>query len=422
MTAEAPSSPAGSSYWNRIRGPWQDSGFGWYWVGSFTQSISQGMQFFVLTWLLLDVTGVETSLGLMFAIYGIPNSILLMPAGIMADRVNRKLLLMSTQASVGALIAVVALLVMLDEVALWHIFLTAALLGVLQALNMPARLVMLSDLVSERRLLDAMAQFNAAVHIGRIVGPGLAGVIIDWWGIAPALFMNTGCYVISVVCLLLVRWASSRPAAVRESLLRNFTDGLICIRNTPLLLTVMIVTLSFGGFGMSHLQVIPAFFKETFGDDATRAGLLLTASGVGSFAGSMSLTFMNRAWLYRWLLFCLITFCISLTLFAWSPWYWATWALFLVVGIVSVGATWPLATTITQLASPAEMRGRVMGVLHLTPGFHYLGAMPLTFAAAAYGWPVAISSAAGLCLLVTLWFGVARKTARELAGQPLAVG
>ncbi len=419
MVADASSGSGAASYWDRIRGPWQDAGFKWYWVGSFTQSISQGMQFFVLTWLLLDVTGVETSLGLMFAIYGIPNSILLVPSGIIADRVNRKLLLMGTQAAVGALIAVVALLAMLGAVALWHIFLAAALLGVLQALNMPARLVMLSDLVAERRLLDAMAQFNAAVHIGRIVGPALAGVIIDWWGIAPALFLNTGCYVISVACLLFVRWASSRPAAAREPLLRNFADGLICIRDTPLLLTVMVVTLSFGGFGMSHLQVIPAFFKDTFGDDATRAGLLLTASGIGSLTGSMSLTFMNRAWLYRWLLVCLITFSISLTLFAWSPWYWATWALFLIAGVVSIGATWPLAATIAQLATPPEMRGRVLGVLHLTPGFHYLGALPLTFAAAAYGWPVAISSAAGLCLLVTLGYGVLRKTSRELVARPM---
>ena len=402
-------------------GPWQDAGFGWYWVGSFTQSISQGMQFFVLTWLLLDVTGVETSLGLMFAFYGIPNSALLMPAGIIADRVNRKILLMATQAAVGALIAVVAVLAMVGSISLWHIFLAAASLGVLQALNMPTRLVMLSDLVGERRLLDAMAQFNAAVHIGRIVGPGLAGVIIDLWDIAPALFLNTGCYAISVFCLLFVGWSSRRPVAAGESLFRNFVDGLICIRDTPLLLTLMIVTLSFGGFGMSHLQVIPAFFRDVFGDDATRAGLLLTASGIGSFIGSMSLTFMNRRWLYRWLLACLITFAITLTLFSWSGWYWVTWSLFLIVGVVSIGATWPLATTISQLASPPEMRGRVMGVLHLTPGFHYLGALPLTFAAASHGWSVAISCAAGLCLMVTMWFGLLSKTGRSLISRPLAV-
>jgi len=115
------------------------------------------MQFFVLTWLLLEVTGDETSLvGLMFAIYGIPNSVLLMPAGLISDRVNRKLLLMGTQATVGALITLVALLAMLGAVALWHIFLAAALLGVLQGLNMPARLVVLSDLVAERRLLANM--------------------------------------------------------------------------------------------------------------------------------------------------------------------------------------------------------------------------------------------------------------------------
>ena len=97
-----------------------------------------------------------------------------------------------------------------------------------------------------------------------------------------------------------------------------------------------------------------------------------------------------------------------------------TWVFVLLVGVVAIGWVWPLTTTITQLSSPAEVRGRVLGVLHLVPGLHFLGAWPLTLAAAGIGWPLAITGAAAVCLFVTLTFGLVRRTGRELAARPAA--
>ena len=181
---------------------------------------------------------------------------------------------------------------------------------------------------------------------------------------------------------------------------------------------------------MAHLQVIPAYAKDMLDSGASEVGLLLLGSGIGALIGSMTLTLMHRAWLYRWLLFCLVTFTALLTLFAWSGalddltgsswngWFWVTWVFVLLVGVVAIGWVWPLTTTIMQLSSPAEVRGRVLGVLHLVPGFHFLGAWPLTLAAAGIGWPLAITGAAGVCLFVTLSIGLGRKTGRELAAHP----
>ena len=395
--------------------------------------MSQGMQFLVLGWLVLEVTGDKTQLGLTVSLYGFLNIGFLMAGGIIADRMDRKLLQMVTQAMVGAVIAGLAVLTITENVALWHIYLSAALLGVLQALNMPARLAMLADLVGERRLLDAVAQFNAAQHAGRIVGPPVAGVLIDQWGMGVVLVLNAACYGASVLLLAMVRGMYSRPPAIRQPLLRHIGEGLSVIRDTPMLLTVLVITCFFGGFGMSHLQVIPAFAKEQLGSGASEVGLLLLGSGIGALAGSLTLTLMHRAWLYRWLLFCLVTFTMLLTFFAWSGsfddltgtswagWFWATWVFTLLVGVVAIGWIWPLTTTIMQLSSPAEVRGRVMGVIHLVPGFHFLGAWPLTLAAAGVGWPLAITGAAGVTLLVALTFGLVRKTGRELAAHPALV-
>ena len=412
-----------------MRGPWRVGGFRWYWMASSTQSVAQGMQFLVLIWLMLELTGSSLQLtGVMVFLYGIPNTVMLPFGGVIADRLNRKYLLIATQAGVGALIGVLAVLTLAQVVAVWHIYLTVALLGVLQALNQPARVTTLSDLVGQGALLDAVAQFNAAVHIGRIIGPPLVGVLIDGppliadsfsvWGIGTGLIANAAFYGASVLCLLPIRWTSSAAAPAREPLLQNFINGLSVIKNTPVLLTVIVLSCSFGGFGMSHLQVVPVFAKDQLGSDATQAGVMLLASGIGSLIGNLAITFMNRAWLYRWLLACLVVMAVMLTLFGWSTSFWVAWSLFLIVGIVSLGTVWPLSTTILQLATPAEVRGRVMGILHFTPGFHYLGALPLAFVAANAGWGWAITGAAGLMLLVTIWFGMVRSDGRQLAAHP----
>ena len=412
-----------------MRGPWRIVGFRWYWLTSFTQSVAQGMQFLVLGWLVLELTGSSIQqLGLVVFLYGLPNTALLPFGGVIADRLNRKYLLMGTQAGVGLVIGAMAVLSLADLVALWHIYLAVAMLGVMQALNQPARVTMLSDLVGQGALLDAVAQFNAAVHVGRIVGPPLVGILIDGvpfiadqfdvWGIGTGLIANAAFYGASVFFLVPIRWTSSAAAPVREPLIRNFVNGLSVIKNSPVLLTVIVLACSFGGFGMSHLQVIPAFAKDQLGADATQAGVMLLASGIGSLVGNLALTFMNRAWLYRWLLACLLAMAAMLTLFGWSTSFWVAWTLFLIVGIVSLGTVWPLSTTILQLATPAELRGRVMGILHFTPGFHYLGALPLSFFAAQTSWPWALTGAAGLMLLMTIWFGVGRRAGRDLAAKP----
>ena len=387
------------------------------------------MQFLVLGWLVLELTGSSIQqLGLVVFLYGIPNTLMLPFGGVIADRIDRRLLLMATQGAVGALIGVMAVLTELEAVALWHIYLAVVLLGVLQALNQPARVTMLSDLVGQGNLLDAVAQFNAAVHIGRIIGPPLAGVLIDGppliaayfgvWGLGAGLAANAAFYGLSVLCLLPIRGSYKPESVAREPLLRNLINGFSAIKNSPVLLTVIVLACSFGGFGMSHLQVIPAFAKDQLGADATQAGLILQASGVGSLLGNVFITFMNRAWLYRWLLICLVSFAAMLTLFGWLTSFWLAWGLFAVVGVVSLGTVWPLATTILQLSTPPNLRGRVMGVLHFTPGFHYVGALPLSFVAAETGWPPALAIAAGLMLLVTVWFGMVRSDGRELAARP----
>lgn len=388
--------------------------FRWYWTGTSVQAFAQGMQFLVLGLLVLDVTGSSAQLGLVLFLYGIPNVSFMLIGGLIADRVNRRLLLIVTQGAVGALILILAFLTISEVIAVWHIYAAAAVLGVVQALNMPARLAMVADLVADRSLLDAVVLINAAIHAGRIGGPAIVGLLIEGWGLGSGLLFNASCYGLSVVCLARISQSQTLITGDSQPWLENIRDGLTYMRNTPVVLTVLVITCAFGGFGMSHLQVIPAFAKDVLGSGAAGTGLLFLASGVGSLIGALALTLLDTSRLYRWLLIFLVLFSLCLTLFAWSNWFWISWGLFLVVGIFSLGTVWPVATTMLQQASPREFRGRVMGVFHLTPGFHYLGAFPLALLAGGLGWSVAISCAAGMALVIALSFGLIRKSGRGL--------
>ncbi len=414
-TAEATSGQSG--YRRRISTVWSEGAFRWYWLSSSTQALAQGTQFLVIGWLVLEVTESSAQLGLVIFLYGAPNVSLLLVAGVIADRFDRRYILMLTQAIVGGVIAALAFLAVANLVSIWHVYTAAVLMGAVQSISMPARMTMIGDLVEQQSILDAVAMQSMAVHAGRIVGPPVAGVIIEVWGVGASLFAIAGCYIVSVAFVGKIgRIRRSLPAAT-QSVFRNFSDGLVYIKNNPMVLTVIVITCAFGGFGMSHMQVVPAMAKDVLGTGAAGVGLLFLGSGIGSLIGSLILPAIGRAHVYRTLLLSLLVFTVVLTLFAWSSWFWASWVLFLLVGMVGVGMVWPLATTMIQLESSAEVRGRVMGILQFTPGFHFLGAFPLALAAGQLGWEVAITGAAGISLATTVWYALVRRGAPKMSEQ-----
>jgi MFS family permease len=404
------------SYLSRLSVILSQTSFRWFWLGSSTQSVAQATQFLAIGWLVLEVTGSSAQLGLVIFLYGVPNVAFLLVAGVIADLFDRRYVLIVTQAGVGGLIAALGILTLTDVIVIWHVYVAAALLGVVQSLNMPARMTMVSDLVDQGSLLDAVAMQNAAVHAGRIAGPPIAGVIIEVWGLSASLLAIAGCYVVSVACVANIGRTSQTTQAMVQSVFRNFADGVSFIKDNPVVLTVIVITCSFGGFGMSHLQILPAMVKDTLGVGATGVGLLYLASGIGSLMGNVLLPLLGTSNIYRLMLISVALFAAFLTIFAWSDWFWISWALFLLVGVFGLGAVWPFSSTIVQLESPSEVRGRVMGVLQFTPGFHFLGAFPLALVAGQWSWGVALTGAAAATILVAIWFGLVRDGAPSLSG------
>jgi len=371
----------------------------------------------VIGWLVLQITGSSAQLGLVIFLYGVPNVSLLLVAGVIADRFDRRYILMFTQGTVGGVIAVLAFLTYLDLVSVWHIYAAAVLMGAVQSINMPARMAMIGDLVDRQSILDGVAMQSMAVHAGRMIGPPVAGVIIEVWGVGASLIVIAVCFAMGGVFVVKIGRLPRTMTATTQSVFKNCWDGLVYIKNSPMVLTVIIITCAFGGFGMAHNQVIPGIAKDLLGTGAAGIGLLLLGSGLGSLIGSLLLPTIGRAHVYRALLVCLVVFTAVLSLFAWSNWFWASWTLLLLVGMLGVGMVWPLAATMIQTESSPEVRGRVMGILQFTPGFHLVGAFPLALAAGQFGWEVAVTGAAGISLATTVWFALVRGSAPTLRRQ-----
>ncbi|PKB80512.1 MAG: hypothetical protein BZY88_08625 [SAR202 cluster bacterium Io17-Chloro-G9] len=391
------------------------SNFRWFWLNGAAQAMAQGMQFLILGWLVLDITNSSYQLGLVIFAFGLPNLIFSVPGGILADRAHRLKLLISTRLYVSALIFALAILRITNLLEVWQIYTVVSLLGTIQALNAPARQAIVPDLVERKDMMNAVALHTMVNQTGQIIGPAAAGGIIELAGIGPALLINGGLYLSGIVFLLFIRGLPSQPASQGTTVLADLRAGLQCIRSTPILYTLIGMTVALAFFVLSYRQVMPAFTKEVLDMGAGGSGLLLLAAGLGSLLGNLIIAslgnFRRKAWL---LMASVLLVSVILTLFAWSPWFWASWIILFFVGGASFGIYLPLVITLIQLNVPSELRGRVLSILQLAPAVHYLGALPLALAAEFASWPIAITGGAALSLLFALWLGVWRPVLRHL--------
>ncbi len=397
-------------FWSSL----ENRNFRWLWVNTTFQSMGMGMQFFLLGWLVLELTDSSSKLGLVISLYGIPNLAFVLFGGLVSDRFDRRWLVFGCQLAVAACVFALAVLVVTDRVALWHVYTASFALGTIQALNLPARMAFVADIVPRALIMNAVALNSAVLNSGRIIGPALGGGVVEVTGISVALFLNASLYGFSALCLLPIR--SQPPSRMREgaSLLAELQSGIRYALTTPVTLTVIGIGFAIGFFAFPHIQVLPAFAKDVLDAGAGEAGLLLTAAGIGSLMGSIALAAMSGVgYKNRLLMATSVGFGITLFAFAWSPWYWASWVLLLFVGLVSMGYV-TLGTTVLQMTTPREVQGRVMSLWTASAALMFVGSLPMGVMSDVLSWPIAMGGGAAISMVFAIWLGVIRPTFRQL--------
>ena len=385
-----------------------------YWFAGIGQAAALGMQFLILGWLVLELTNSPSQLGLVIAIYGAPNLALLMFGGIFADRVDRRWMLFYSQTIVAALIFGTATLTLYQLISIWHIYGIAFILGTIQGVNMPARMAIVPDLVGRNDILNATSLNMAVFNTGRIMGPSLAGWIIQHVGMGHALYFNALCYALGCVCLLMMSGVESRSQNKDANMLRDFWAGIKYVAMTPIAFTMVGMSFAFGFFGAAYVQVLPAFGKEVLRLNADGAGFLLTVAGIGSLAGNIYLASLGNTKNKNWLLLgMIILFGVSLFFFALSPIYIVSLVLLFFTGVGFTGFI-SMGTAILQISTPPELRGRMMSLWLIGAAVHYIGAWPLGTVGEYYGWPMSLGGGALLMLGLVMWLGIFRPTLRRL--------
>lgn len=348
------------------------------------------------------IAGRATDLGLVTMAWGVPGLVLTFFAGVIADRYDRRTIMLITQTLVGLLTLAVGLLVQAGVIQVWHLAVSGFLQGTFFAFNMPARQGAVPDIVSEQHIANAVAVNNSFFSLCRIFGPTIAGVLIAFpaVGIAGVYFIMAASSLFSSVALLRLKFPR-RPSAVRKSMLAEIWAGFRYIAARPTLWAMILMALAFVSFGMPYMNLLPVYAVSVLAVDSAGLGMLMTMQGVGALAGSLALGALSDyprkavVGLAAAVLFGVMLVGVALT----SSFVIASLLMILIGGLGNLYMS--LNNTILMLNTDRDYLGRVMSVYMFTFSMMPLMVLPISAGADAFGVQITFA-VLGLLVLVSI--------------------
>lgn len=393
-----------------------------FWSGQLISLMGTWMQNMAQGWLVLQITNSPFLLGVVSAVQFTPLLVLALVAGVVADRVPKRRLLIFTQTSLMLLALILGVLTLTGVVRYWMVLILAGLLGTVNTFDMPARQSFVVEMVGKEDLMNAIALNSSIFNAARVVGPALAGLVIGRLGMAASFLLNGASFIAVIAGLLLIRVPEKtnlgdaanygsgymgrqqpRVAQVREKIV----EGLQYIRRTPLVLHTIVLMALLSIFTMNFTVLIPVLARDTLGQQAEGYGLLMSASGVGALCGALILAVLSsRGPRLGLLLGGAAGLCLFQLLLASTRSYTLALLFLGFTGWSMITFTASVNTTL-QLNVPDNLRGRVMSVYSLVFG----GVTPigsLFSGSIAHLWGAPAGLAAGAILGLISLLAVAR--------------
>jgi MFS family permease len=397
-----------------------------FWSGQLVSVTGTFMQSTAQQWLVLTLAHNALALGIVGALQFGPLLILAPFGGAIADRWPRRNVLMGTQAVAGLLALVLWALTATNVVQLWHVFVLATLLGLVNAVDMPTRQAFVSEMVPSTHLLNAVSLNSAQFNASRIVGPGLAGALIALLGGTPPLFLlNALSFIAVIFSLRSMRVDELVPvphAAPQHGLarLRALGDGIrfVMVRPTARVTLLMVAIIGTTGFNFNVLLPLESTFVLKEG--AVVFGLLSSALGAGALGGALMLARRGGVPTNRLLVGMAAVFGLLESAMALTRSVPVALALIALTGF-AMSSFSASANTRMQLSSPPEMRGRVMSVYMMVfVGTTPIGNLLVSSVAGTAGVPAAflisgLPCFAAACLAGWLWHRQDERQAAERA-------
>ena len=262
-----------------------------YWIGMAVSTIGTWMQNIAQPWLAYKLTDSALLISLVGALQYLPMLLFALVAGVYVDRVPKKKILLFTQSASLVIVFALALLVSTGAIQYWHLLVAATALGCVNTLDMPARQAFLSELVPKEELMDAIALNSAVFNMARTIGPAVAGVVMEVWGIAVCFYVNAFSFAAVVVSLFFIHpHPNVRPAGAmptRADMKRDILEGLRYMKEKKILLLTLMGLFTLGTFALNFSVLVPVFSKTVLGQQEKGYGFLMSCMGIGSFVGAM---------------------------------------------------------------------------------------------------------------------------------------
>jgi len=347
-----------------------------YWTGQIISLVGTWMQTVSQPWLVLLLDGSAIQLGTVLALQFAPSLLLAPLGGVLADRVDKRRLLLATQLLAALHAAVLFGLTVTDVVQIWHVMVLALAIGFVNAIDMPVRQAFAADLVPHEDLMNAVTLNSASFNLARVVGPAVAGVTLALYGPAFNFGLNAVSYVAVLVALLLMDPVTMQPMVRPErhpSVRSSLAEGVRYALRTPTVLWPLVLLAGMGTFGMNFQTLLPIFAKVTLSLDADGYGALFAAMGAGSLLASLGLAFIgSRRPLVGMIMGGGLGFVLFEALLGLSRPPELAFPLIVAIGLASMLMINSI-NVIVQRSVPNELRGRVMSLYIMV----FAGAAPI---------------------------------------------
>jgi len=334
-------------------------------VGSWLQTTAQ-------SWLVFQLTNSSFLLGLVGFLGAIPVFFLALFGGVMADRVEKKKILLFTQYAFMALAFILAVLTQLKLITPAQIMILAVLNGIVMSFDAPARQAVVVELVGKQHLLNAIALNSAAFNSARIIGPAFAGVLIAIIGMSGCFYINGLSFMAVIIALLLIKNNGELKKGNKVFFLKDLIEGLRFVRKSYVMLVLLAIVGIFSLFGISYVILMPVFADHVLKVGVKGLGMLMSSAGIGALFAALMLArlgdFKHKG---KLMILSAAIFSIALVTFSLSKLYLLSLAVLLVIGWASVMVV-SLINNSLQILVPDEFRGRVMSVFMFT----FAGIMP----------------------------------------------
>ncbi|MEK6691080.1 MAG: MFS transporter [Nitrospirota bacterium] len=374
-----------------------------FWTGQLISFTGTWVQYVAQGWLVLKLTDSPFYLGLVGAAGSLPVLLFTLIGGVIADRVQKRIIIILTQIFSMILSFLLAVLTSMDEVMVWHILLLATLFGIVNAFDIPARQSFQIEMVGREDLLNAIALNSAAFNAARIIGPAVAGLLIGYLGLEICFYINAFSFIPVIVGLFKMTFSGDRKDISTGGFKEKILEGLRFMRDEPKVFTLILLVAIISLLGIPFLTLMPVFARDILKVGPTGLGLLMSSAGAGAFIGAIFLAFRIDIKKKGFLVASSgILFSLTLIIFSLSRTLWLSMFVLFIGGwgMISLMAT---ANSLLQLSVPDDLRGRVMSAFALVfLGFTPIGNLIIGWMAEGLGTPLAVTIGGILCLITII--------------------